>query len=192
MRLAAASNRPIRLAVTVALVTVFAATVAACGSSRTSSSSTTAAARVRDRDNDFDNNDDDAHVLDYGHAATGAERRELEALVTGYYKASAAANGSMACRLLMPFVAESVVEEFSHETGLSGHTCATVMSKLLAQRHKLLEGESSTLKFVAIRLGEGRALDVLSFAVLPEVRQITARRDGSHWKILNLRDRILE
>jgi hypothetical protein len=183
-----------RAALGLAAIVLLAVSLGACGGGASSVHSSSSASRThhRDRDDDFDNNDDDAHVLDYGHAATGAERRALVTLVSSYYAASAQADGAKACGLLMPFLAEGVAEELGHRPGLEGHDCATVMSKLFRQHRKLLEGESATLKFVAIRVGEGHALDVLSFAVLPEVRQITARRDGSSWKILNLLDRILE
>ena len=168
----------------------------ACGSggSHDPSANTTATQSLHrlDRDNDFDNNDDDAHVLDYGHAATGAERQALVALVTAYYAASAGADGAKACKLLMPFMAEGIAEELGHLPGLRGRSCATVMTKLFQRHRKLLQGENRTLKFLAIRVGEGHALSVLSFAVLPEVRQITAKWDGDSWKILNLLDRILE
>jgi hypothetical protein len=170
--------------------------VAACGSSSkspgangTSSSATT----KRDRDDDGDDNDDDAHVLDYGRAPSASEKQALETLILDYYAASATEDGAKACRLLMPFVAESVVENTGHEQNLEGKSCAVVMSKLFKSRHTLLAGEYASLKFYSVRVGGGRALTVLSFANLPEVRQIVARRDSSgNWRVLDLLDGILE
>jgi hypothetical protein len=172
--------------------------VAACGSSSKGNDSASSAAATtttvkKDRDYDEDHNDDDGQVLYYGHAPSAAEKQPIMALVTSYYVAQASENGAKACTLLMPFVAESVVEDISHGPGLQGKTCAVVMSKLFKQHHTLLIGENASLKFYSIRIGNGRALTVLSFANLPEVRQITERRDSSGtWRVLDLLDGILE
>jgi hypothetical protein len=167
--------------------------VAACGGSTGSHSSATTTTIKRDRDDDADHNDDDAHVLYYGHAPTPAERQAITSLVSAYYAAGAAEDGAKACTLLMPFVAESVVESIGHTRELKGTTCATVMSKLFRSHHTLIAGESASLKFYTVRVEGGRALTVLSFANLPEVRQLTERRDtGGAWKVLDLQDGILE
>jgi hypothetical protein len=169
--------------------------VAACGSSRASHSSgaATTATVKKDRDDDGDDNDDDAHVLYYGKAPSAAEKQAIETLVSSYYAASATANGAKACTLLMPFVAEAVVEQIGQNPNLRGRTCATVMSKLFRLHHTLLAGENASLKFYSVRVGDGKALTVLSFANLPEVRQITERHDASgQWKVLDLLDGILE
>lgn len=165
-----------------------------CGGASTGNGGTTnsSAHRRVDRDDDYDNNDDDAHVLDYGQPATGMTKQALTTLIRRYYAASASEDGAAACRMLLPFLAESVAEQYGHDPGLRGRTCATVMSKLFAQRHHLLAGESATLKFVAVRVGGGHALIVLSFANLPEVRQIRALGEGTNWHIHDLLDGILE
>jgi hypothetical protein len=168
--------------------------LSACGgSSATHSSSAATAAVKKDRDDDGDNNDDDNKVLFYGHAPSLTERQSIVALVTAYYAAAAAEDGAKACTLLMPFVAESVVEDISHGPGLSGKTCATVMSKLFKSKHTLLAGENASLKFYTVRVNGGKGLTVLSFSNLPEVRQLAERRDSSgEWKVLQLLDGILE
>src|SRR5665648_8089 len=176
--------------------------VAACGgsskgtdsASHTSSNATaTASAPKKDRDDDGDNNDDDNQVLYYGHAPSAAEKQPIVELVTSYYAAAAAEDGAKACTLLLPFVAESVVENIGHSTGLQGKTCAVVMSKLFKLHHTILSGENATLKFYTVRVEGGKALTVLSVANLPEVRQLVERRDGSGaWKVLDLLDGILE
>jgi hypothetical protein len=176
-------------------IVLLGAGIAACGGSSaatTRSSSSASASPKRDRDNDADKNDDDAHVLYYGFAASGAERQAITTLVKHYYAAGAAADGAKACTLLMPFVAESVAENYGHTPALRGKTCAVVMSKLFAQHGKTLAGENATLKFVAVRVEGTKALVVLSFSTLPEVRQIAARKDGASWKILQLLDGIIE
>jgi hypothetical protein len=75
---------------------------------------------------------------------------------------------------------------------LRGKSCAVVLSKLFKQHHKLLGGESATLKVMTVRVEGDKALTVLSFANLPEVRQMTERREGSGWKIVTLLDGIVE
>ncbi len=147
---------------------------------------------AHDRDDDSDKNDDDSHVLDYGREAVGAEKQAIMAVVTGYYAAEAAPDGSKACALLVPFVAESVVEDYGHTAELRGNSCAKVMSKLFEQQHQLLSGENATLKLYAMRVLGDKALIVLSFAVLPEVRNVTERRIAGKWRMLDLEDGILE
>lgn len=168
--------------------------VAACGNSGNANrSSTKAVVLKRDRDDDGDNNDDDAQVLYYGSAPSPGERQAITSLVTGYYAAAAAEDGAKACTLLMPFVAESVVEDIGHSAGFRGKSCAVVMSKLFKSQHALIAGESASLKFYAVRVNGGKALTVLSFANLPEVRVLPERRDSSGaWKVLDLQDGIME
>jgi hypothetical protein len=170
---------------------------AACGGSSGDSSSGSHASATKapvklDRDNDGDKNDDDAHVLYYGEAAMGSERQAITTLLKQYYAAAAAADGAKACTLLMPFIAESVAENYGHSAALRGKTCAVVMSKLFKQHHQVLSGENATLKFLTVRVEGGRGLTVMSFSTLPEVRQISERRDGSTWKVLQLLDGIIE
>jgi hypothetical protein len=162
------------------------------GSKSTGSTGQTAKSGARDIDNDLDKGDDDAGVLYYGQAAVGAEKQAIMSLVARYYAAEATANGSAACALLVPFVAESVVEDYGHNPGLRGSSCATVMSKLFEQQHKLLVAENATFKLYALRVLGDKALIVLDYSVLPEVRRMTARRIGGQWKVLYLLDGILE
>jgi hypothetical protein len=169
----------------------------ACGEANKSSGSTTTASTSKnDRDDDGDHNDDDGSVLNFGQAADAAEMRTLVTLVTDYFAAASTEDGAKACSLLMPFVAESVVENLSHDRGMSGKTCAAVMSKLFAQHHSELAAKSATLKFYAVRVEPNKALAVLSFsspALPPEVRVLIERRDSSgNWRILMLLDEILE
>lgn len=167
----------------------------ACGSGSSASSKTVVVPVLSksDRDNDSDHNDDDNQVLYYGHAPTATERQEIVALITNYYAAAAAEDGAKACALLMPFMAEAVVENISHSPGLQGKTCATVMSKLFSVHHKELAGEHATLKFYSVRVTSERALNLLIFSTLPEVRQFTLRRDeNGTWKSLNLLDGLME
>src|ERR1700722_12371876 len=167
----------------------------ACGDSGQSESHSATSANVpkTDRDNDGDHNDDDGYVLDFGHAASAAESEPLKTLVTNYFAAAAAENGARACALMIPFMAESIVENLSHSPGLSGRSCAVVLSKHFAQQHSELVAKNSALKFYAVRIGPGKALTVLSFSILPEVRQLIERRDSNgEWRMLSALDGILE
>jgi hypothetical protein len=145
-----------------------------------------------DRDNDGDHNDDDENVLGFGHAADPADRLASVALVERYFAAAAAANGAQACRLLAPFVAESVPEDDGHSPGLRGRTCPVVMSKLFELHRRLLVEKKTTLKVVGVRVEGDKALAILEFPTIPEVRQIAERRVKGTWRVLELLDNILE
>lgn len=172
------------------LVAALGVTMTACANSATTASSP-AGKHTRDRDNDSDENDDDAHILDYGRPASGATREQLVTLLTDYYEDAAKADGAKACALLVPYVAELAGEE-SGPSDPHGKTCAAVLSKWFSEHHAQYQAQRATLKFVAIRVGEERALDVMSFANLPEVRQISARDYHGRWQLLNALDRIIE
>lgn len=145
-----------------------------------------------DRDNDGDHNDDDGKVLFYGHAADAGDRNASSTLVKRYFAAAAAENGAQACALLVRFVAESVPEEDGHSPQLHGKTCAVVMSKLFKLHHKPLAAKNASLRVLAVRVEGQKALVVLGFPNIPEVRQITARRVAGTWRLLDLLDGILE
>lgn len=180
---------PVRRLLLLLLLASLGVTMAACANGTTGASAPVAKHKA-DRDNDSDENDDDAHILDYGQPATGATRSQLVTLLTDYYEDAARADGAKACALLVPYVAELVGEE----AGASGHgkTCATTLSKWFADHHARYQAQRATLKFLAIRVGEEHALDVMSFANLPEVRQISARDYHGRWQLLNAIDRIIE
>jgi hypothetical protein len=145
-----------------------------------------------DRDNDGDNNNDDAKVLNYGHAAGPTELRELTALVRHYYAVAAASDGAGACAMLYPLTAESIVEENGNTQGLRGRTCAVVMSKLFELHHQTLVSDDASVKFYLVRVRGNRALTLLTFAGPPEVRQLPERRVGATWKVFAPLDGIIE
>jgi hypothetical protein len=161
----------------------------ACGGSSAANTTQTPA---HDRDNDGDHNDDDAHLLDYGHAAYGAEKQAIVATLREYYAVAAAENGAKACSMLDPVIVESVVEDYGHTSELSGKTCAQVVTKLFVRDHATLAGENATFKIYAVRVNGRIELTVLSFASLPEVRQLSVRHEDGSWKVLGLEDGIIE
>jgi hypothetical protein len=171
-------------------------TLAACGDASKQSTGgargVTSTAHKNDRDNDNDHNDDDGNVLDFGQAASATDRQVSVALVTRYFAAAAAANGAMACTLLAPLMAESVVEVDGHSAALRGSTCAQVMSKLFRLHHPMLVEKSAALKVVTVRILGNTGLIVLDFPEIPEVRQIGERRIDGRWAIFDLLDGIIE
>lgn len=145
-----------------------------------------------DRDNDGDHNNDDGKVLDYGHTADTTDRLASIALVKRYFAAAADTNGTAGCKMLVPLIAETIVEDDGHSSELRGTTCAVVLSKLFALHHRELKMKNATLKIIEVRAQGTKELIVLDFPTIPEVRQITARQIKSSWKLMDLLDGILE
>jgi ketosteroid isomerase-like protein len=181
--------------------------VAACGGASTNATSrgptrataigasapaTSNPSAVNDRDNDGDHNDDDEGVLNYGHAADAADRGASESLVRRYFAAAAAADGGRACSLLAPFVEQSVVEDEGRSPALRGNSCAAVMTKLFRRQRRLLAEKNATLRVIGVRVEEDKALAILEFPAIPEVRQLAERRVEGTWRVLDLLDGILE
>jgi hypothetical protein len=186
-----------RLVLCIATSLLLAFALGACGADSpggksVSSSGSNFSTHHNDRDNDGDHNDDDAVTLGFGHAANAADRRESVALVTRYFAAAVAANGVTGCALLVPFVAESVVEDDGHSPGLFGSSCAAVLAKLFKLHHRELVAKQATMKVIEVRVRGDRALAILDFPNIPEVRQIDERRVGDSWKLLQLLDRFIE
>jgi hypothetical protein len=145
-----------------------------------------------DRDNDGDHNNDDDKVLYYGRAANPSERATAVALITNYFSAAAAEDGAADCPRLTPLIKETVVEQDGHSAELAGSTCGAVLTKLFAQKHKLLLEKHATLRVLEVRVKGTKALAVLDFPTIPEVRQISLRRMDGGWRLLDLLDGIIE
>ncbi len=145
-----------------------------------------------DRDGDTDHNDDDNVNLDYGHAPSRAERAEMVSLVRGYYSAAVAENGTKACALLAPLLAESVAEEYGHTAAVSGHSCATVVSKIFKLRHAELLVKNATLKLPDMRVQGNKGIAILEFPAIAEVRKIDEHRVDGKWRMFNVLDTIIE
>jgi hypothetical protein len=178
-------------------VAVFAASLVACGESSHGKAATTApppnfSTRHNDRDNDGDHNDDDGKVLYFGHAADAADRENSIALVTRYFTAAAGGDGAAGCSMLAPFIAESVAENDGQAPPLLGKTCPVVLGKLFKLHHQLLDEKHATLRVIGVRVEGDRALVILDFPTIPEVRQMPERRIGGRWWLLDLLDGILE
>jgi hypothetical protein len=171
--------------------------VSACGGAGAGSPTGASASRSAivigsDRDNDNDHNDDDAHVLNYGHAASPTDEREAVALVKRYFALAATGDGAQACRLLVPLLAETVAEQDGGSPGLRGRTCGVVVSKLFIRDHRVLAEKDAHLKVIEVRVNGDKGLILLDFTEIPEVRQILERRVDGAWKLHELFDGIIE
>jgi hypothetical protein len=145
-----------------------------------------------DRDNDGDHNDDDEGVLKYGQAASPSDRRISDELVKRYFAAASAEDGAGACELLVHFIAEAVPETEGRAPSLRGNTCADVLTKLFKQEHRLIATKNRSLKVIGVRVEGNKALAIVDFAAIPEVRQMNERRVGHTWRLLELHDGNLE
>jgi hypothetical protein len=185
----------IRLLAVSATTAVLCVAIPACGGARSSDGASTvrgAVARGNDLDNDNDHGDDDTHVLNYGYAANAADERESTALVKRYYALAAARDGTRACPLLVPLLAETIAEQDSHSPGLRGSTCAVVLSKLFARDHRLLAEKDAHLKVLRVRVKGDKGLILLDFPEIPEARQILERRVNGTWRLREIYDGIIE
>jgi len=191
------AHRINRLIATLMAAALCVTAVACGGSSAHSPSGSPASAKDAtvlgsDRDNDNDHNDDDGRVFGYGHAASAADERSSARLIASYYAAAAAQDGAKACKLLVPLLSESLVGELGGSPGLAGKTCAVVLSKLFARRHRELSAKRSAVRLMTVRIEGEKGLVVLEFPEIPEVRQIGIRRVNGVWKLRELFDGIIE
>jgi hypothetical protein len=145
-----------------------------------------------DRDNDGDNNNDDAGVLDYGHAADAADAHSSATLVKAYFAAAAAEDGTAGCALLAPFIAQAMPEQEGRTRELRGNTCAVVLTKLFRVLHREFALKEGSLRVMSVRVQGDKALTIVDFPAIPEVRELNERRSGSGWRLLELRDGNLE
>jgi len=144
----------------------------------------------RDHDNDLeatidDTNNDDS--VDYGHAASAADKRAVTVMLKRYYAAATAENGAEACSMIVSSLAESVLEDYGPGSpGPSylkvGTSCASVMTLLFRHFHSRLTVELPKLEVARVRLVGHKGLAVLSFDSMPE-REIQVGRQGGIWKV---------
>lgn len=132
--------------------------------------------------------------LDYGQAASPADRQAITALVKRYYAAAKAGDGANACALLYSTFAEAVPEDYGEQPGprylRGGKTCAAVVTLLFEHLKSQLAVEVPLLEVTRVRLKQHQGYAILSFGSLPE-REIPVAREGHTWKIRGLLDREL-
>jgi hypothetical protein len=131
---------------------------------------------------------DDYRVLNFGHAASVSQTREVKVLVRRYYAAAAAADGKRACSLLYFIQVEAIPEDYGHVRRLRGRTCGEVLSKLFKLRHALLAGENASLRIGRIRLASPNGFVILRFAGSHEWRQVALRHVGRRWTFRDVND----
>jgi len=114
----------------------------------------------------------------------------VTAIVTRFYAAAAAGDGQTGCALTYSLYVEEIPELYgtaSGPPGLRGKTCAEVLTKLFKQTPKQLSEEYASLKVLAVRVHELRALVVLDFKKVGE-REILVHREHHAWKVYGLLD----
>lgn len=136
---------------------------------------------------------DDRSALDYGQAAPAPVRRQIVALVEGYYSAAAKGDGARACSL----VYRSLAKTFSQDLGQGGprylrglSTCAAVLSRIFSDNHAQLAAYDSALTVPTVRVSKGLGIALLASGRLPG-RQIETIREQGTWKIFALTDKEL-
>jgi cytoskeletal protein RodZ len=168
--------------------TVSSATSTASTSTSTSAGSTQRSTESHLKDsNDGDDDpasDDDNEILDYGHAASAADKRAITAMVTSYYAAAAADDGIKACSLIYSLVAESIPEENNQTSGVQ--TCASVMSKLFMQHQGQMTTDNASLKVTRVRVEGSKGLALLDFGKTPEPHVLVHSEHSGAWKMESL------
>jgi hypothetical protein len=136
---------------------------------------------------------DDFHSMHFGHAADGADRQAIAAIVKRYYAALAAEDAPTVCSLLLEVVAESLPEGDYRDSGkapqtpASRETCPPAISDVLAESHRALLSESRTLRVIGVRVRRRRASALLRFGGT-SARHILLYKEEGKWKIGTLAD----
>jgi hypothetical protein len=148
-------------------------------------------ARDYDSDGDVDPSSHYDNDLYFGQEASAGERQSVTRLVDRYYVAAAMENGAMACSLLDSRLAGEIPEVYGQSPpgppGLSGKTCAVVMSKLFKQRHHQLIVDRATLTVTGVLVEGKRGLVLLRFRAMPK-RHVFVDRERGLWKVNELLD----
>lgn len=186
-----------------AIVPSFGLLFGACGDSKEpstrASSTSTALPRYAqadaDKDNDFGAATDDSNnnaALNFGRAASPAERRAVAALLRRYYAAALAGDGPAACGMIVSSFAEAIGEDYGEGSAgapylQSATTCAGVLDLLFRHYHAQLAVEEPRLEVRRVRLVNHRGFAILSFGSMPE-REISVAREGHVWKLQAMLD----
>lgn len=151
----------------------------------------------RDKDNDSDSSgnarydSDDSTVLDFGHAATTSQTRQITRLIGRYYAAEAAENGAEACAMVYSTFAEAIPEDYGTSPPgpayARGTTCPAVLSHVFTHFHGEIAKRLPKLKVARVRIMERQGVALLSFAGLSD-REIRLSREGHTWKVVALTD----
>jgi hypothetical protein len=118
------------------------------------------------------------HVQTLGKPATGAERAQIAATVTGFYDAYADVDGAKACALLTAKAQRDVVLDFSRSRDDCAAALTVEMKKVPHQFRKL----DRTVEVIGARVKGDRGYAIFrSIAILPS--ELPSRREGGVWKL---------
>jgi hypothetical protein len=136
---------------------------------------------TNDSDDDPHSNDDEA-VIDYGHAASPADEQAIATLVKRYYAATSATNGTAICSLIYNVVAETIPEDYEASAEAKGATCAEVMAKVFARRHRQVVRELRDLRVTRVRVEGVKAIAMVYVRKHPN-QYFLVHRQGPAWKM---------
>ncbi len=123
---------------------------------------------------------DDGAMRDYGHAASGVDKRELTAFARRYYAAAAAGDGATACSMFSPVFAKSIPQDYGRgSAGPSFLREATTCPAVLALVFSNLRARfSAPIEIIRVRVkgNEGRIL--ISAKNMPASYLELHREDG--------------
>lgn len=177
------------------------ATKSTNGTSGSSANATTTSASTpsylkvdSDKDNDIGAPYDDTNnnsALDYGHAASAADRQAVTQLVKRYYTIAATGDGAQACSMITPSLSKAVAEDYGHGSAgpsylSSGTSCPAVMTLLFKHLHSQLAVELAKLEVTRVRLVGDRGFAILRFGALE--RELSVGRQGHTWRVQALLD----
>lgn len=132
-----------------------------------------------------DRGQDEQSLLAGYRRAGPRQARAIAALVSDYYAATLAGNGSRACRLLSATQQAGVGGE-GPSSGRS--SCAAAMTSLLTQQHAHLASEDpATMVVVAVYTHGDEALAVVGFRTAPESELLLVSEHGG-WRVDELFD----
>ncbi len=129
--------------------------------------------------------DNDANPT-YGPPVRAGERPAIVSLIERYYRIAVAGDGAKACSLLDPLVAEATLEEHRPGNGppaLRGRTCAQVLSRIFARRHRELTKDVATMHVGWIQRQARQAVALLHFGPDRERVVRVHRAQGGGWRM---------
>jgi hypothetical protein len=120
------------------------------------------------------------HLKTLGEPATGAERTQIEALVTDFYDAYADVDGAKACTLLTAAAAKTVAESFGSRAARG--SCASALTSEMAKVPRQFRKLDRTVEVIGARVkGDHGYAFFRSIAVLPS--ELPIAHEGGAWKL---------
>jgi hypothetical protein len=122
------------------------------------------------------------HVQTLGSAATGKDKAEIDAAVTGFYDAYADADGAKGCTYLTATARLDVVDAFGQSKQLRGKGCGAALTSVMAKVPPQLRRLNRTVEVIGARVkGNHGYAFFRSVAILPS--ELPMRREGGSWKL---------